>query len=257
MLANNCITTTNNLLAFSGGVDSTALFFLLLEQNIPFDIAIVNYHQRKQANEEVAYAKELAKKYDKKCFVADFEEDKFSEKSARDFRYNFFDTLIEQNNYDSLITAHQLNDKLEWFFMQLSKGAGLNELNGLEELSYRNNYIVYRPLIKIQKNELLEYLEVKNIKYFMDETNSDSKYKRNHFRKEFSDKFLAEYSVGVIKSFEYMQNDIDTLNNLYTTKQYEELTIATFDKEDLNLMIGFIDREAKQRGILLSKRYNG
>jgi 7-cyano-7-deazaguanine synthase in queuosine biosynthesis len=36
--------------AFSGGGDSTALFFLLLEQNIPFDIAHVNYQTREQSN---------------------------------------------------------------------------------------------------------------------------------------------------------------------------------------------------------------
>ena len=49
-----------NLLAFSGGVDSTALFFLLLREKIPFDIAIVNYQTREQSSEEVAYAKEPA-----------------------------------------------------------------------------------------------------------------------------------------------------------------------------------------------------
>ncbi|PHQ65521.1 MAG: tRNA(Ile)-lysidine synthetase, partial [Sulfurimonas sp.] len=56
-----------NLLAFSGGADSTALFFLLLKQNIKFDIAIVNYNQRAQSIEEVKYAKELASKHNLEC----------------------------------------------------------------------------------------------------------------------------------------------------------------------------------------------
>ncbi len=34
---------SKNLLGFSSGVDSTALFFLLVECEIPFDIAIVHY----------------------------------------------------------------------------------------------------------------------------------------------------------------------------------------------------------------------
>ena len=51
-----------NLLAFSGGIDSTALFFMLLEQNIDFDMAIVDYGIRAQSKDEVAYAKELAHK---------------------------------------------------------------------------------------------------------------------------------------------------------------------------------------------------
>jgi len=51
-----------NLLAFSGGVDSTALFFLLKSEEIPFDIAHVNYHTRAQSAEEAAYAQSLEQK---------------------------------------------------------------------------------------------------------------------------------------------------------------------------------------------------
>ena len=65
----SAIKESKNLLAFSAGVDSTALFFLLLEQNIPFDIAIVNYNVRVQSKEELAYAKELATKYNKQIFI--------------------------------------------------------------------------------------------------------------------------------------------------------------------------------------------
>ena len=54
--------TRKNLLAFSGGGDSTALFFLLLEQGIPFDIVLVNYQTRPQSDEEEAYAKTLEKR---------------------------------------------------------------------------------------------------------------------------------------------------------------------------------------------------
>ena len=54
---------SKNLLAFSAGGDSTALLFLLLDNNIQFDIAIVDYGIRKQSKDEVAYAQELAKQY--------------------------------------------------------------------------------------------------------------------------------------------------------------------------------------------------
>ena len=61
------INTTNNLLAFSAGIDSTALFFLMMEEEILFDIAIVDYNQRLQSKDEVIYATQLAHKYNKKC----------------------------------------------------------------------------------------------------------------------------------------------------------------------------------------------
>ncbi|MBI3874028.1 MAG: tRNA lysidine(34) synthetase TilS [Arcobacter sp.] len=199
------IATKKNLLAFSGGVDSTALFFILLSLDIPFDIAIVDYNQRESSKDEVKYAQELALKYNKKCFIKIYENEKFSEKSARDFRYVFFTQIIKENGYKSLITAHQLNDKLEWFLMQLSKGAGLPELIGLQELEIREDFTLYRPLLEISKNELLEYLDKNNIKYFTDETNFDPKYKRNFFRQKFSDDFVKLYKDGLKKSFSYLQ----------------------------------------------------
>ncbi|MFK5937771.1 MAG: ATP-binding protein, partial [Sulfurimonas sp.] len=54
------LASSKNLLAFSAGGDSTALLFLLLENNIAFDIAIVDYGLRLQSKEEVSYAQSLA-----------------------------------------------------------------------------------------------------------------------------------------------------------------------------------------------------
>lgn len=254
MIEKNLITTSKNLLAFSGGVDSTALFFLLLEDNIPFDICIVDYHQRDQSKEEIAYAKTLALKYNKQCFTIDYPYSKFNEKDARDFRYEVFLQIINEYNYESLITAHQLNDKLEWFLMQLSKGAGLNELVGLISAEDRGNYTLYRPLLNISKKELIEYLKIHHYKYFIDNTNNDTKYKRNFFRHEFSDKFIDLYKDGVTKSFSYLQRDIDSLVNLYTKSNFDELVIFSFTSYDENSAIRMIDKELKKRGILLSSK---
>jgi len=254
MFDSNLITTQKNLLAFSGGVDSSALFFILLKKNIPFDIIIIDYNQRKQSKKEVQYAQNLASKYNKKCFLKEYNLSKFSEKDARDFRYDFFDEIIKKYNYEALITAHQLNDKFEWFLMQLSKGAGLKELIGLQPISKRGDYTVYRPLLEISKDELLQYLEKNNIKYFIDSSNTDIKYKRNLFRTKFSNEFIATYKEGVKKSFAYLQKDIESLEVKPIIEQKQELKIATFDTTDTNILIRFIDAELKQRGIIISSK---
>jgi tRNA(Ile)-lysidine synthase len=243
-----------NLLAFSAGVDSTALFFLLLEQNISFDIAIVNYNIRTQSKEEISYAKELAIKYNKEIFIFDtsIENSSNFEKKARDIRYAFFEEIINKYSYKNLITAHQLNDKLEWFMMQLSKGAGLIELIGFNEFEQKDAYKIYKPLLNITKNELEIYLQKNNLKYFVDESNFDEKYKRNFFRHNFSNKFLEEFSSGVKKSFEYLQNDLNSMNIQYEAiKKIDELEIFLNQNDD-NLNIRTIDLSIKKRGILLS-----
>jgi len=249
------VSTTKNLLAFSGGIDSTALFFLLLKQNIPFDIAIVDYNLRAQSKEEVAYAKELAVKYNKKCFLKDVNLTTNSnfEMEARNIRYAFFEELIKENNYQTLITAHQLNDKLEWFLMQLTKGAGLVELIGLEEISIKDEYTILRPLLKVSKNDLQDFLDKDKIKYFIDSTNIDDKYKRNYFRKNFSNELIKEYEKGIRNSFKYLENDRNSLKIEIEPIYKKELLEVFKNQFDENLNIKIIDKSLKRRGFLLSK----
>ena len=248
------IQNQKNLLAFSAGVDSSALFFLLLEQSIPFDIAIVNYNLRVQSKDEVFYAKNLASKYKKNIFLKETKIENISnfEKNARDIRYKFFDEIILENSYENLITAHQLNDKLEWFMMQLSKGAGLVELIGFNEFEQKENYKIYKPLLNIAKKKLENYLKINNHKYFVDQSNFDEKYKRNYFRHTFSNKFLENFSSGVKKSFEYLQIDLDSLNiQNVPIKKIKELEIFLNQNDD-NLNIRTIDLSLKKRGFLLT-----
>lgn len=250
----SAIKESKNLLAFSAGVDSSALFFLLLKQNIPFDIAIVNYNVRVQSKDEVNYAKELALKYNKQIYIKDIKLESTSnfEKTARDIRYKFFEDIIDENSYETLITAHQLNDKLEWFLMQFTKGAGLVELIGFNEFEQKENYKVYKPLLEITKEELENFLKQENIKYFIDNSNFDEKYKRNYFRHNFSDKLLSEYTNGIKKSFKYLQDDINSLNiEITPIKNFNELEIYQ-NQKDNNLNIRIIDNSLKKRGFLLS-----
>jgi len=242
-----------NLLAFSAGVDSTALFFILLSKNIKFDVAIVNYNQRVQSVDEINYAKKLCKLYNKRCFVKEFPTNMvFSEKSARDFRYSFFEELIKYEKYKYLLTAHQLNDKFEWFLMQMSKGAGVTELLGVIDFEKRDNYTIIRPLLELTKKELIEYLDKQNLKYFIDKSNFDEKYKRNHIRVKYSDKFLEEYSQGVKNSFKYLQIDYKSLLENTSKFTKDELTIFEYNGDD-NIAIKLIDKELKVRGILITK----
>ena len=246
------INTNKNLLAFSAGIDSTALFFLMLNKNIPFDIAIVDYKIREQSKDEVIYATQLAHKYNKKCFISNYPSDiKFSEKNARDYRYNFFDEIIRKNKYETLLTAHQLNDKLEWFLMQFTKGAGLTELIGMEKIVLRNDYRIIKPLLKYSKEELKKYLDDNDIKYFIDQSNYDEKYKRNYFRHNFSDKLLAEFQDGIMNSMQYLEEDNNSLLHNVEELSIEEFTQFEFSG-DLNIGLRLIDKELKKRGIIIS-----
>ncbi len=243
-----------NLLAFSAGTDSSALFFMLLEKNISFDIAIVNYKLRSQSHLEVEYAKELAKTYDKKIFIKEAPLSPPSiELKARKIRYDFFEQVIKQYNYQNLITAHHLNDQLEWFLMQFTKGAGLVELLGMGLIDEKKDYCIVRPLLFTAKKDIKKYLKQKKIKYFEDITNKDIKFKRNFFRKEFSDKLMELFDEGIKRSFEYLHLDKQLFLEEFKVCNLKELFIIKNQKNDLK-NIRAIDKAVKSLGYLLSSK---
>lgn len=222
----NTIIGKKNLLAFSGGVDSSALFHLLIENGIAFDIAIVNYNIRETSYLEVEYAKSLSQQYNKQIYIHDcnISSESNQEKLARDIRYNFFEEIINEHNYDNLITAHQLNDRMEWFLMQFTKGAGLKELMGYKEIDKRSTYSLVRPMLNVSRDELQEYLELHSIKYFIDHTNFDKKYKRNYFRQEFANTLITEFKEGITNSFNYLEKDSEIYDfDISTYKIYDKV----------------------------------
>jgi len=241
-----------NLLAFSAGVDSSALFFLLRECNIPFDIAIVDYKLREQSKREVLYAKELAKRYDKKCFLHTAKQINTNfEANARKIRYHFFEEIIKQHCYTTLLTAHHLGDKLEWFLIQFTKGAGTVELSGMQKVRKKEHYTLVRPLLDCTKEELLEYLHVNNITYFIDETNFSQQYTRNRFRHQFSEKLLKEYKEGIKRSFHYLEEDAQLLQKEVPFSTLGEMCYFSSSSSRADLLN--IDKYLKHNGYLLSK----
>lgn len=241
-----------NLLAFSAGVDSTALLFLLLENNIDFDIAIVDYGLREQSKDEVVYAQDLAKEYKFKSYVFKAEniETNF-EANARKIRYDFFDELIKEYQYENLLTGHHLGDRVEWMLMQFCKGAGCVELSGMQAVDQRQAYTLVRPLLHLDKQELLTYLLDKKIKYFEDSTNTDEKYKRNEFRHKYSKPLLEKYLSGIKKSFEYIDEDVKQLVSEITLSQYKKLIYFTSSDSKRSDIIA-IDKYFKSIGKLIT-----
>lgn len=240
-----------NLLAFSGGVDSSALFFMLLDEGIAFDIAIVDYQMRKQSKLEVQYAKDLAKQYQKQCFVyrVKLEESNF-ENNARKVRYEFFESLIKTYQYKNLILAHQLNDRLEWFLMQFFKGGGLNSLLGFDRVEQREGYNIVRPLWENSREEILCFLKDRH--FFEDSDNYNSKYLRNQVRMQYANQMLLENKKGILRSFAYLKEE---KNKLYSVERIQKIGhIFYFEKQEELQHIFLIDRILKQLGYVLSHK---
>lgn len=240
-----------NLLGFSGGVDSTALYFLLQQHGIAFDVAIVDYGVRKQSSLEVNRARTLCF-WDKKCCFIRYSEPILAdfEYRARKVRYAFFEEIISTQGYQNLILAHQLNDAFEWFLMQFCKGSSLLKMQGCYKRQGILDYFVVRPLIKSTRGEILEFLKSQKIFYFEDFSNLDSKFLRNAFRKDFSNPLLAHFKDGIAFSLEQLGGEIVDVE-LFRIPSLEPFCI--FRGGSVNQ----IDRACKYCGILLSRAQRG
>ena len=237
-----------NLLAFSHGVDSTALFYLLDEAGVKFDLAIVDYNVRAQSKDEVAAAQQLAAKFNKQIYVKSVQlgESNF-EHEARAARYEFFGQICRERGYENLILAHQFDDKFEWFLMQLGRGAGLSELLGMQEFESREDYMIARPLLSVRKCELERFLRERNLKYFTDETNLTDQFKRGFIRDKFSEPFLNKYFSGVKKSFEFLATDALNLTPEISNPEPKIYLV----KRGANEIRG-VDQACKRLGLVLS-----
>lgn len=231
--------TGKSLLAFSGGVDSTALFHLLLEHDIDFDIAHVNYHTRPQSDAEEYDATQLAKRHQKQCYTSscrlggsDFEN------RAREERYRFFSYLMEKHNYDYLLTAHQLNDRLEWLMMQFCRGSGLPEMLGIRSRDLRDGVTILRPILEWDRVSIEDYLHERRIPYHIDESNADERYTRNFFRHRFSAPMMKEYRDAIRRSFRYLEEDSDTLIEPMNFERSEELYYARTPLHMRSVVVG-------------------
>ena len=210
----------NNLLAFSYGLDSTALYHLLKESGIPFDIALVNYGVRPESKKEEEAARKLARVDGRRIYIA--HAPKFTssfEAKARRFRYDFFGSIIDKEGYDNLLTAHQLNDRLEWMMMRLIRGAGIVELTGMEMVSKRTtptdkDYHIVRPLLQTPRHKLEEYLKERKIKWFEDITNRLELFERNRLR-PILEPLIHQYAPGIARSFDYISRATHYLKEGY------------------------------------------
>ncbi len=223
------------ILACSAWPDSMFLLYEILKTPYRKNLVVCyfNHKTRPETDIEEKFLEDLAKKENFKIEVAsaNFEKlkklykSKSFEELAREKRYQFFDAILNIYKSDKIILAHHLDDKIETFFFNLVRGTKLTGLINMTEFS---SWIL-RPLLNIEKKEILEYLNKNNLKYFIDKTNFSNDYTRNFLRNEIIPKFEKVNS-------NFKNNIKNTLNYFEELKNYLDNEIKIF-LENQNFLI--------------------
>lgn len=174
------------LLAVSGGVDSVVLCDLFYKAGLQFAIAHCNFQLRNEESEDdEKFVIKLASHYNVPVHHIRFEtitykkENKLSTQvAARELRYEWFEKIRAEYQYQFIATAHHQGDIIETFFINLIRGTGIS---GLRSIVPKQGKII-RPLLFTNKNGILAYAEKNKIKYREDSSNASDSYLRNKIR---------------------------------------------------------------------------
>jgi len=177
------------LIALSGGPDSVALFHLLNLlaplYNLSLAVAHVDHGLRQESADDRKFCRALCRAHGLKFHSRRFNIKAIArqkkigvEQAGRQCRYDYFQALSEKFGYTKIATGHTADDSAETFLLHLVRGAHLGGLSGIPPR--RDNII--RPLIEINKNDLLEFLNNYGLSYRLDRTNLGDDYNRNIIR---------------------------------------------------------------------------
>jgi tRNA(Ile)-lysidine synthase len=245
------------IVGFSGGPDSVCLLTFLSELAPKLNVTIIAAHLdhqwRPESAQDSLWCKNFCLTLNDVTFVSqtitelnfDSKYNGSKEEFARNLRRCFFQDLALKYQASHIVLAHHADDQLETFFIRLARGSSVTGLTAMKE----EDRTYLRPLLKVKKEEILNYLHHHKIAYLTDSTNIDPKYLRNRIRYQ-----LIPTLCKVDERFE--NNIANCMTHLQKTDQFlDQITLETIEKISTQNLINiklFLDlHEILQHRILM------
>ena len=204
------------LLAISGGIDSVCLADLLIRSGYNVEFAHCNFKLREEeSDQDEIFVSDLANKYKIPFHHISFDTNHYAlsnklsiQMAARELRYEWFEKVRREISADYIAIAHNQNDNIETFFINLINGTGLK---GLRAIQNKNNFIV-RPLMFASRNQIGEYVKSKSLNFREDSSNKSKKYQRNKVRHDLMP-LLKQINPSIENT---IADEIEIIKNTYS-----------------------------------------
>jgi tRNA(Ile)-lysidine synthase len=172
--------------AVSGGADSMAMLFLMHRAGLRMTALTFDHKLRDESAAEAAAVADFCGRIGVPHRTVAWDGSRAGagvEARARDARYKGLLDYCKKNNIGVLCTAHQADDQIETFLMNLGRGSGVCGLAGIRERQVRDGIIIFRPLLSVPRAALRRICDENRIPYFDDKMNEDEQYLRVKVRK--------------------------------------------------------------------------
>jgi tRNA(Ile)-lysidine synthase len=228
-------------IAVSGGIDSMVLVHLCSQLNLNFEVLHCNFQLRGGESEAdlrfvVSYCQQQAiavhtQAFDTAALAAQNKES--IQVTARNLRYQWFYEKMAATNCKYLLTAHHLDDSLETFLINFSRGTGLEGLTGIPA----QNGNIIRPLLPFSRLEIEHFAKENQIQWREDSSNASDKYLRNKIRHSIVP-LLKEMNAGFLDSFQNTVRHLQQAESLVddaTRLVYEKVVTEKENHLEINL----------------------
>lgn len=222
------------IIALSGGADSVCLLSVLADMREEFALKLMTLHvhhglRGEEADRDAEFSKKISKAYHVPCHMIKADVKQYAsrnslseEEAGRLIRYQALEEAgknweKEAKRPVKIAVAHHSRDQAETILLNLFRGSGLGGLKGIPYV--RENII--RPLLDVEKEEILAYLEEKKLSWVNDSSNDTDHYARNRIRGHILPAIKEEITTGAeagIRRAGYLAGMADT----YLKKQAEK-----------------------------------
>jgi tRNA(Ile)-lysidine synthase len=210
--------------AVSGGPDSVLLFDFMkqMARELGLQLAVVHFNHRLRGAESDAderFVRELARggsierpdesgKPERPEGEVEFvrgeadvarvarEKHRNLEATARDLRYRFFFSLVNQGRVHKVATAHTANDQAETVLLKLLRGAGTRGLGGIYPVLEGK---VVRPFLGLTRAEVEAEIARRRLDFRVDSTNRDPRLARNKIRMELLPLVARDFNPAIVR----------------------------------------------------------
>jgi tRNA(Ile)-lysidine synthase len=249
------------LVGVSGGADSVCLLRVLCELGYRVTAAHVNHGLRGQESDaEEAFVHALCARLNVPLFVRKVNLPTAGnlEAAGREVRRQFFHELLETQDIRRVALAHNREDRVETFLLNLFRGAGAEGLSSMEAV--KGNII--RPLIEISRNEIEADLRGRGQQWRTDSSNFDTRFARNRLRHDVIPQLSTSFNVSLVDALSRTMAILDDENAWLSELSQSWLERhGTNEPESSVINAGVLAREprALQRRILrlALRRVNG